>query len=217
MEIEIRPRPRQTPNNGATVACVILASGRASRMGEGGPHKLLAEFDGVPLIRRCALAALASGVAAVAVVTGYRRSDIEAALDGLHLACVHNENYASGMASSLIAGFSAEPAIHADGIMVMLADMPAVSTADLDALLAAFRQSGGQAIVRAVCGGKRGNPVILPRSLYGAVRRLEGDVGARYVIEESGMPVVGVDIGVGAHLDVDTPDAVIAAGGILKG
>jgi molybdenum cofactor cytidylyltransferase len=121
------------------------------------------------------------------------------------------------MASSLIAGFSAEPAIHADGIMVMLADMPAVSTADLDALLAAFRQSGGQAIVRAVCGGKRGNPVILPRSLYGAVRRLEGDVGARYVIEESGMPVVGVDIGVGAHLDVDTPDAVIATGGILKG
>ncbi|WP_160011915.1 NTP transferase domain-containing protein [Rhizobium sp. 18055] len=217
MEIETRPRPCGAPNNGATVACVILAAGRASRMGEGGPHKLLAEFDGVPLIRRCALAALASGVAAVAVVTGYRRSDIEAALEGLHLACVHNEHYASGMASSLIAGFSAEPAIHADGIMVMLADMPAVSTADLDALLAAFRQSGGEAIVRAVCGGKRGNPVILPRALYGAVRRLEGDVGARYVIEESGMPVVGVDIGVGAHLDVDTPDAVIAAGGILKG
>jgi molybdenum cofactor cytidylyltransferase len=217
MEIETRPRLRDTPKDGARVSCVILAAGRASRMGKDGPHKLLAEFDNVPLVRRTGLTAMASGVSSVIVVTGHRSEDIEAALAGLQLVCVHNENYASGMASSLITGFSAERASQADGIMVMLADMPDVSTADLDALLVAFRQSSGQAIVRAVSSGKRGNPVILPRSLHGAVLRLEGDVGARHIIETSGLPIVDVDIGIGAHLDVDTPDAVIAAGGILKG
>jgi molybdenum cofactor cytidylyltransferase len=45
---------------------------------------------------------------------------------------------------------------------------------------------------------------------------LEGDIGARAIIESSGLPVVDVDIGPAAHIDVDTPEAVIAAGGVLK-
>jgi molybdenum cofactor cytidylyltransferase len=46
--------------------------------------------------------------------------------------------------------------------------------------------------------------------------RLEGDIGARHIVETTGLPVVDVDIGDSAHLDVDTPEAVIEAGGILK-
>ncbi|MFF0953072.1 NTP transferase domain-containing protein [Rhizobium leguminosarum] len=53
----------------ASVAIVILAAGKASRMGEGGKHKLLAEFEGVPLVRRSALTALAADAASVIVVT----------------------------------------------------------------------------------------------------------------------------------------------------
>jgi molybdenum cofactor cytidylyltransferase len=48
------------------------------------------------------------------------------------------------------------------------------------------------------------------------VLRLEGDVGARAIIESAGLPVVDVDIGPAAHLDVDTPEAVTAAGGLLR-
>lgn len=99
----------------------------------------------------------------------------------------------------------------------MLADMPGISSGDLDALIAAFRRSNSQSIIRAVSHGKRGNPVIIPKSLYDEVLRLEGDVGARHIIETSGVPVVDIDIGDAAHLDVDTPEAVIAAGGVLKG
>ena len=47
--------------------------------------------------------------------------------------------------------------------------------------------------------------------------RLEGDVGARHIIETSGLPVIDIDIGDAAHLDVDTPEAVLAAGGVLRG
>ncbi|MBY5457067.1 nucleotidyltransferase family protein [Rhizobium beringeri] len=198
----------------ASVAIVILAAGKASRMGEGGKHKLLAEFDGIPLVRRSALTALGADAASVTVVVGHRRIEIEAALQGLALTFVDNPDYASGMASSLMAGFSA--AHSTDGILVMLADMPGISTAHLNALIFAFRNAGGEAIVRAVSRGKPGNPVILPRSLHHAVRRLEGDVGARDIIATSALPVLDVDVGDAACLDVDTPDDIVAAGGAMK-
>ncbi|WP_425327153.1 hypothetical protein [Rhizobium sullae] len=52
-------------------------------MGEGGQHKLLAEFDGMPLVRRGVSIAMASGASAVIVVTGHRRAEIEASLGEL--------------------------------------------------------------------------------------------------------------------------------------
>ncbi|MGO7956706.1 nucleotidyltransferase family protein [Rhizobium leguminosarum] len=200
----------------ASVAIVILAAGKASRMGAGGKHKLLAEFDGVPLVRRSALTALGADAASVIVVTGHRRSEIEAALDGLALTFIANPNYARGMASSLIAGFSSRDADSAEGILVMLADMPGISTTHLDALISAFRNAGGEAVVRAVSRGKPGNPVILPRSLNQAVLGLEGDVGARDIIATSGLPVLDVDVGDAALLDLDTPEEVLAAGGVMN-
>ncbi|KAF5884864.1 MULTISPECIES: nucleotidyltransferase family protein [Rhizobium] len=200
----------------ASVAIVILAAGKASRMGEGGKHKLLAEFDGVPLVRRSVLTALGADAASVIVVTGHRRNEIEATLDGLALTFVDNPDYASGMASSLITGFSSRDADSADGILIMLADMPGISTTHLDALISAFRNAGGEAVVRAVSQGKPGNPVILPHSLRQAVLRIQGDVGARDIVMTSGLPVLDVDVGDAALLDVDTPDEVLAAGGALN-
>lgn len=115
-----------------------------------------------------------------------------------------------------MAGFSSKRADGADGILVMLADMPGISTAHLNALIFAFRNAGGEAIVRAVSRGKPGNPVILPHSLYYAVLRLEGDVGACGIIATSGLPILDVDVGDAACLDVDTPDDIVAAGGAMK-
>jgi Uncharacterized MobA-related protein len=62
----------------------------------------------------------------------------------------------------------------------------------------------------------RGNPVILPHGLVPDLMKLEGDAGARGLIETSGYPIIDVDIGAAARLDVDTPDAVRAAGGVTE-
>lgn len=200
----------------ASVAIVILAAGKASRMGEGGKHKLLAEFDGIPLVRRSALTALGADAVSVIVITGHRRSEIETTLDELALTLIDNPDYASGMASSLIAGFSSRSADSADGILVMLADMPRISTTHLDALILAFRNAGGETVIRAVSQGKPGNPVILPHSLNRAVLMLQGDVGARDIIATSDLPVIDVDVGDAAVLDVDTPHEIMAAGGAMN-
>jgi molybdenum cofactor cytidylyltransferase len=221
MEIPTRPAPRDRGERkgevSLSVAAVMLAAGQARRMGDGGLHKLLAEFDGVPLVRRTAEMLLGSKAGPVVVVTGHRQADIAAELSSLDVRLQDNPLHEAGMASSLIAGFTRPDVAAADGVLVMLADMPGVTSEHIDQLFDAFVDAGGGAIVRAVSNGKRGNPVILPRATYEAVRNLQGDVGARAIIETSGLPVVDVDIGPAAHLDVDTPEAVVAAGGVLRG
>ncbi|PTM90216.1 NTP transferase domain-containing protein [Mycoplana dimorpha] len=222
MEIPTRPQPREmkgehkaAADSAGAVVAIVLAAGQARRMGADGRHKLLAEFDGVPLVRKSVMAALAAAPAKVVVVTGHRASEIEAAVAGLPVAIVRNPLYREGMSTSLIAGLDAAGA-DCSGVLVHLADMPRVEPEDLRRLMAAFTAAGGNAVVRAVSNGKRGNPVILPRSTFAAVGRLEGDVGARQIIETAGLDIIDVEIGPAAHLDVDTPEAVANAGGMLK-
>jgi len=217
MEIASRPQPRErseTRDVRTNVDAVILAAGRSARM--GGPNKLMAEFDGKALVRHLAERAFASSADNIVVVTGHEAARICQALDGLPFTQAHNDAFASGLASSLKVGVAAvQPG--SVGALVMLADMPGVSTDDLDRMLGEFRSRGGSAIVRATHSGKRGNPVILPRKLFAAVASLEGDTGARHLVEGHDLEVIDVEIGSAASLDVDTPQAMESAGGILKG
>jgi molybdenum cofactor cytidylyltransferase len=220
-EIPTRPQPRQ-PNAAASgrkarasVGVVLLAAGRASRMGDEAGHKLLAEFGGETLIRRMAGMALSSKAEETVVVTGHRSVDIEASLKGLDVSLVRNGDYETGMASSLKTGLAALGS-GCDGALVLLGDMPALTAAHLDRLIGAFADHRGSAIVRACDGERRGNPVILPASTFAEAMELTGDVGARALIESGVWPVIDVEIGAAARLDVDTPEAVREAGGVTE-
>ncbi len=215
MEIADRPQPRErpAPDDRGEVHAILLAAGRSRRM--GGPNKLLAHFDGVPLVRHTAERVVRSQVLTTSVVLGHQASVIAAALNGLNAVLIENQDFASGISSSLKAGIRAIPEA-ASGAMIVLADMPDVTSADMNRLISAFQQHGAQAIVRATHRGKRGNPVILPRSLFGAVSMLEGDAGARHLVENGSVEIVDVEIGRAAATDVDTPDALRAAGGVLE-
>jgi molybdenum cofactor cytidylyltransferase len=216
MEIPTRPQPRErvAAAGRPAVHAVLLGAGRSSRM--GGPNKLMADFDGEPLLRRTARQVLASRVRETVAVLGHQADRTQAALEGLPVGLVVNAEFASGLSSSLKAGIRALPP-EAAGALVVLGDMPGVTGADLDRMIAAFEASGGRAIVRATHGGKRGNPVLLPRTLFAAVEALSGDTGARHIVESGEAEVVDVEIGAAAFLDVDTPEAMRAAGGVLQG
>ncbi|MBL8581607.1 MAG: molybdopterin-binding/glycosyltransferase family 2 protein [Rhizobiaceae bacterium] len=215
MEIPSRPQPREAAADepAPTVHAVVLAAGRSSRM--GGPNKLLALFGGEPLVRRTVERTRASRAAGVTVVTGHQADRIRAALFGLDVAVEHNADFASGLSGSLRAGIGAMPS-QASGALVVLGDMPGVTTADLNRMIEAFAQSGGHSVVRATHNSKRGNPVILPRALFPSVADLEGDTGARHLVEAGGVEVIDVEIGDGASLDVDTREAMEGAGGVLQ-
>ncbi len=213
MEIPTRPQPREPLPTGLKVDIVLLAAGRSSRM--GGPNKLLALFDGKPLVRRTAARALGSKASSTIVVTGHQRERVKQALAGLDVTFADNPDFAEGLSSSLKAGI-ARVGADAAGAMIVLGDMPGVSAADLDRLIGAFRKAGGQSVVRAAHDGRRGNPVLLPRALFPAIAHLEGDTGARHLVEAEGLDVIDVEIGDGASIDVDTREALEDAGGVLQ-
>lgn len=211
MEIVSRPQPREPVGAGdRKVAAIVLAAGQSRRM--GGPNKLLARFGGEPLVRRVAAQALASRAGPVIVVTGYRAADVSAALAGLDVRIVDNPGFAEGLATSLKAGLAALPD-DAAGALIMLADMPAITSDVIDRLVDAFRSRGGPAIVLPTVHGKRGNPVLWSKDFFPELSEITGDTGARHIFARHEEAVERVEIGAAAGLDVDTPDALAAAGG----
>jgi len=216
MEIASRPHPREgvdAEDHTSRVDVVVLAAGRSSRM--EGPNKLLATFEGTPLVRRSVMTALGSRAGRVHVVTGHMRAQIEAALAGLDVAFVENDAFADGLSTSLAAGFDAASG-EADGVLVMLADQPLLTPADLDSLIDAFRAAGEGSIVLAADEGRRANPVILASSFRPEIAALEGDVGARGIVQAHLDLVRAVELGAAASFDVDTPELMERAGGILR-
>ncbi len=214
MEIASRPQPREGAEKGdstePTVGALVLAAGRSSRM--GGPNKLLARFDGVPLVRRTVETALASRANGVTVVLGHMADEIAAALDGLDVRLVHNPQYAEGLSTSLASGFETL-AKSEDGVLVLLADQPLLRADDLDRLIEAFEATGTGSIVLATDDGRRANPVVLSTAFAPAIALLEGDVGARSIVQAHAELIREVEIGRAASLDVDTPELMQAAGG----
>jgi molybdenum cofactor cytidylyltransferase len=158
-----------------TPAAIVLAAGRGTRFTAGA--KLLAHLDGKPLVRRVAEAAAASVARPVLVVTGHRADEVEACLAGLPVAIVPNPSYADGLSTSLRAGFAALPE-EAPAAIVLLGDMPTVSAALIDRLLAAWAEAGAPAALVPTLDGRRGNPVVLSAALKPEIGRLTGDAGA---------------------------------------
>jgi molybdenum cofactor cytidylyltransferase len=209
MEIVTRPQPRvePQPEKGRSLAAVILAAGRSTRM--GGPNKLVAQIGGKPLVRIAAEEALASRARPVIVVTGHDRERVEAALAGLAVEIVHNPNFADGLSTSLKAGLGAVPP-DVDGAVVCLGDMPQVRAALIDRLTAAFDPERGALIVVPTIDGSRGNPVVWSRRFFPELMALNGDVGARQVIGRYAEAVAEVPVTDRAALvDVDTPEALL--------
>lgn len=145
-----------------------------------------------------------SSVHPVLVVTGHEHEDIEAALAGLPLTFHHAPDYASGMSASLKTGVAA--ARSAEAILVCLGDMPFVQPATLDRLAAAY---DGQAAIFPTYQGRRGNPVLLGRSLFPDILKLTGDEGARVLLKSipDQVAVLAVD-DPGILRDIDRPDAL---------
>ncbi len=192
-------------------AAIVLAAGRASRMGE---NKLVAEVGGKAIVRRAAEAAVASKASPVIVVTGHERERVEAKLAGLGVVIVHNPRYADGMSTSLKAGLAALPP-NVEAAAILLGDMPEVDGALVGKLVTALE--GGKKIAIPVRDGRQGNPVVWARALFPALAKLEGDHGAKALIAAHRAAVAEIPAGAAAFSDVDTPDALAALRARQKG
>jgi molybdenum cofactor cytidylyltransferase len=218
-EIADRPQPRGGSRGvvrAPRVAALVLAAGRSRRM--GAVNKLLADVDGVPMVRATVAEVAAAGLERVVVVTGHEASRVRDALGGLDAAgasleFVHNRDYAHGLSTSLARGIDAVGE-DIDALLVCLGDMPRVRARDLARLLAAYDPVEGRCICVPTFRGKRGNPVLWDRRYFQEMCAVRGDVGARHLIGEHDDAVCEVAMEHdGVLLDVDSPQALAALTG----
>lgn len=190
------------------LALILLAAGRSSRM--QGCHKLLEEIGGEPMVRRSARTALDSGLGPLVVVTGFQAEQIAAALHGLPLTLTHAPDFADGLSASLRTGLRACPPDCA-GAMILLADMPDVSVADLRALAEGWRQAPPPAVAVTARDGRRGNPVLWDRAYFPELSAVDGDTGGREVLQRHAAHVWKVERpGNAIFTDIDTPEDLSA-------
>ncbi len=206
-EIPTRPQPRSgLPDNRKRpkVEILLLAAGASRRM--QGRDKLLEDVGGKPMLRHAAEVALASAADRVHVVLPPDATARRDALAGLDLDLHEAPDRAEGMAASVRAGIAAL-SDDCDAVVLAFGDMPDVTPADFDALVAAFDPVQGREICRAVTeSGKAGHPVLFGRRFFESLAALAGDRGARDVLR--GAPEYLHDVetaGEGAVTDLDTP------------
>ena len=196
------PGPARAPR----VSALVLAAGRSTRMGP--VNKLLAPLGGRAMVRAVVDELAGSSVRPVVVVTGHEAERVEEALAGAGARLVHNPEYRQGLSGSIRAGLAALPE-SAEAAVICLGDMPLVTSAHVDRLVAAFDPAEGREICVPVFEGKRGNPVLFARRFFDEIAGVRGDVGARHLIGEYEEYVCEVAMGDRAVLvDVDSPQAL---------
>jgi len=195
----------ETPNSNAPVSAVILAAGTSARMGR--PKQLL-PLGGTTVLARAIENVRSAGLVEVVLVLGasaeaIRRQLPPSLLEGLKV--VVNQAYAQGMASSLREGLSAlDP--RSAAALIILGDQPLIRPHTLQQIIAGYHRSGAQ-IVFPSHQGKRGNPVLLRRSVFPEVMALEGDTGCRAIFGNHLDAILKVEVeDPGILLDIDNQD-----------
>jgi molybdenum cofactor cytidylyltransferase len=184
----------------ASVRGVLLAAGTSSRYGEA--NKLLQTVDGMPLVRYAAETLLGSAVNGVTVVVGHEADRVRAAVDDLAVAIRTNDDYTEGQSTSVRVGIGDAAERGADAALVALGDMPWVTVETVDCLVEAYRR-GVSDIIVAAHEGKRGNPVLFDGRYFDRLTDVDGDVGGRHLLLNSG-EAVAIETGdSGVVRDVD--------------
>jgi len=163
-------------------AGVILAAGSSTRI--GSPKQLL-KLKGKYLIERVLDAALDSKLETIFLVLGHEFQKIQQALGPKiwdpRLNVLVNHQYQKGLSKSLRCGLERVKDIY-PSVMFLLGDQPLIHSRMIDRLLEAF-WLGDQEICVPIHQGRRGNPVIFSQKIYPELEKLEGDKGARDLIQ----------------------------------
>jgi molybdenum cofactor cytidylyltransferase len=170
---------------GENIAGLLLAAGASTRMGR--PKQLL-RFYGVTLLERILNEALKSELHKIILVLGHQSKEIKKLLGQaiVHkkLSVIENTRYKQGISSSIITGLL-EVEDNFDHVMILLADLPHVTSRLINLLMHRYLESL-RPLGAIQVKSKRSHPVIFGRPLYPELHKLQGDVGARALFQKYG-------------------------------
>jgi len=189
----------------AACAAIVLAAGASTRLGQ---PKQLVTIDGETLLRRTARLAAEAGCAPLFVVLGSDAARFAMQLNGLAVSLVVNDQWQTGMASSLHAGLRAalKESSPPTNVMILVCDQPRLDVSLLRNLLATH------SLQRSTITASRylntlGVPAIFSGAHFHELLELTGDQGARRILQQHRERVAAVDFP-GGGLDIDTPEDI---------
>ncbi|WP_088329090.1 nucleotidyltransferase family protein [Lacimicrobium sp. SS2-24] len=187
-------------------AVVMLAAGQSQRF---GGSKQLAQFRGQPMICH-GLANLPPGLQHYYVVLGANWQPIEEVVKGYdefrHIRICVAEDWEKGLAHSLRFALS-QLSPEVERVMICLADQVALGPEDYMRLLCCADEHPG-AMTAAYYQHSLGVPAIFCRTQFSQLMQLQGDKGARALLQGSAELVQPVAMPAAA-IDIDTQQDLI--------
>ncbi len=180
-----------------------------------GEPKPVVQVAGRPLLQHTLDGLSRSRLAEIVVVLGYQAARVrrEIALGAARV--VVNRRYADGLSTSIRAGLNATSP-SADAFLMVLGDQPFVAPETYDRLLDAWTP-GGRGILIPSYRGRRGNPVLVDRSLRPDLKALSGDVGLRSMFGTRAEEILEIPVDdPGIRFDLDTPEQLRALENALQ-
>jgi len=160
------------------ISAILLAAGQSKRM--NGENKLTKKIQDIPLIKHSVKNILFSSVDELIVVLGHQKEIIEKLIDkNEKIKFVFNKDFESGMASSIKTGL-ANLSEKTDAFFISLGDMPMISQNIYNQLI---KSKNNKEIIIPTYKGQQGNPVLFSTMLKKEIMTIQGDVGAKKILE----------------------------------
>lgn len=190
---------------------LIPAAGASFRM--RGSDKLLERVGSDPMLRHQAI--LARKACPKVIVTLRPNDDARrVVLTGLDVTILTVSDSLEGMAASVRAGARA---IKDTALMILPADMPDLTSADLQFVIDTFDQHQTKIIRATAQDATQGHPVIFPADLLPALALISGDEGGRSVLQANKHRLLLIALpDQNATTDLDTPEDWAAWRGIRR-
>ena len=172
------------------ISAIIIAAGESKRM--GSLNKLLLPIHEEPIIRIVCKNVIKAKLDQVILVTGHQSSEIKKVVPDQINQIIHNSQWKNGMMSSIFAGMS-KLDDDIDGNLIILGDMPLISTKTIKLIKREFQKYDGEHIVYPTFGNKQANPVIFPKKYFSEILNSQGDKGCKKVLKKYPKDSIGIE------------------------
>ena len=187
------------------IDCFILAAGMSKRM--GNENKLLKKIDNKTILNQTLMNHIESKVNSINLILGHQKDIILKYIDQNNIFIIENNNYESGMLSSILK-INENISDETIGILISLADMPFVTSDDINKLIKIFYENNQKTICIPENKGKLGNPILLPKEIYKDlikdISKLSNDKGLKKLILDKKYDYIKVSLSEGVIKDFDT-------------
>ena len=162
------------------ISAILLAAGESKRM--NGENKLTKKINGVPLIKISVKNILESSVDELIIITGHKSDEITNTIDiNKKIKFIFNKDYKSGMASSIKTGLN-NLSEKTKSFLICLGDMPMINKDIYNQLIKKLKNKD---IVVPIYKNQQGNPVLFSISMKNEIMNIEGDNGAKKILEKN--------------------------------